>query len=236
MYYCRACCRVWLAACDTRCSRASEMPSLPKLQVKKSSVFYRRSVHAICPRLLASAALLRCDPLPAKNATEPNVRMERLRWSRPLEGPASQRAPKLSVLLAAPARNVSFPPAPMDNVVSGELRPGAPELAGHWHASSQRLLEGRRDPRDAHRLSGSPVQEPSPDYPDRAQNSSQHGLRDARCDLDAHTASQGQLDPAATARRSRSSLVAARREADDGQRQRLFDLHARPSVRHGSSR
>ena len=74
--------------------------------------------------LLASAALLRCDPLPAKNATEPNVRMERLRSSRPLEGPASQRAPKLSVLLAAPARNVSFPPAPMGNVVSGELRRG----------------------------------------------------------------------------------------------------------------
>ena len=84
--------------------------------------------------LLASAALLRCDPLPAKNATEPNVRMERLRSSRPLEGPASQRAPKLSVLLAAPARNVSFPPAPMGNVVSGELRRGTRVQATGTHA------------------------------------------------------------------------------------------------------
>ena len=101
--------------------------------------------------LLASAALLRCDPLPAKNATEPNVRMERLRSSRPLEGPASQRAPKLSVLLAAPARNVSFPPAPvMGNVVSGELRRGTGVQAGHPHAklatAPRRTLRSARRP------------------------------------------------------------------------------------------
>ena len=74
--------------------------------------------------LLASAVLLRCDPLPAKNATEPDVRTGRLRSSRLLEGPASQRAPHLSVLLDAPARNVSFPPAPMGHVMSGDLRRG----------------------------------------------------------------------------------------------------------------
>ena len=184
--------------------------------------------------LLASAALLRCDPLPAKNATEPNVRMERLRLSRPLEGPASQRAQAISAPRCS-CKERQLPPSTHGQRGVGRVEAGH-QSAGHRHASSQRLLEGRRDPRDAHRLSGSPVQEPSPDYPDRAQNSSQDGLRDARCNLDAHTASQGQLDPAATARCSRSSLVAARREADDGQRQRLFDLHARPSVRHGSSR
>ena len=74
--------------------------------------------------LLASAALLRCDPLHAKNAIEPSVRTGRLRSSQPLEGPVSQRAPKPPVPHAAPARNESFPPAPMANVVSGEFRRG----------------------------------------------------------------------------------------------------------------
>ena len=74
--------------------------------------------------LLASAALLRCDPLHAKNAIEPSVRTGWLRSSQLLEEPVSQRAPKPSVPHAPPARNECFPPPPMANVVSGEDRKG----------------------------------------------------------------------------------------------------------------
>ena len=74
--------------------------------------------------LLASTALLRCDPLHAKNAIEPSVRTGWLRSSQLLEEPVSQRAPKPSVPHAPPARNECFPPPPMANVVSGEDRKG----------------------------------------------------------------------------------------------------------------